>query len=186
MSALALFRQALAHPWNRSMLRALAAMLVLDAAVAALWFAPAWRRADAAQRAQAGLHDAPLLFERRRSLLERVREAQEKSADMKKRLASAIPQADLARKVIALAQKQGLKLQSATYHEDAGQGGMQIWQQDLALEGSYPALRAFLRELPALGALNAVSEAHLTRMPSGLKAALKVTTWRLASSGAHP
>jgi len=153
MSALTLMRQALAHPWNRAMLRALAAMLLVDALVAALWFGPAWRRADAA------LHDTPLMLQQRHSLLERVKDAQEKSVDIRKRLASTILQADLARKVIALAQHQGLKLKDATYHEDAGQGGMQIWQQDLALEGTYPALRAFLRDLPALGALNAVTEA---------------------------
>jgi Tfp pilus assembly protein PilO len=174
-------RHSARHPWVRGGLRACALGAALLAASAAAWWP--------AQRGNAAL-ETDIAAKRR--TLSQTRQAQElvgayakaakEVALLERKLKHAATQAQLVESFARLAARHGVKIVGETYDEGRGAAGQAGLSAELSVQGPYPALREFLRELSALPTWSEVQEVRLeTARESGLqKGRIRIMTYRPA------
>lgn len=171
------------HPAARSGLCAVAAAAVLALAAAGAWWP--------AQREQAALEES--IAAKRRSVVQ-ARQADELArayaqargavAVLEKKLQHGATQAQLVENFARLARRHGVRILAETYDEGRGTAGAQpALSAELTVQGSYPALREFLRELSGLPTWSEVHEVRLeTVQGSGTqKGRIRIVTYRRAA-----
>jgi len=172
-------RHSARHPWARGGLRACALGAALLAASLAAWWP--------AQRGNAALETE---IAAKRRTLSQTRQAQElvgayakaakEVALLERKLEHAATQAQLVESFARLAARHGVKVVGETYDEGRSAAAQTGLSAELSVQGAYPALRDFLRELSALPTWSEVQEVRLeTARESGLqKGRIRIMTYR--------
>jgi len=146
---LADLRYSARHPLARAGLWACSATAVLVFGVLAVWWP--------AQREQAALEDkiistrrAMVQAQQADELLSAYARAHKDVALLEKKLQHAATQAQLVENFAHLARNHGVKIVTQTYEEGRGSGTQPTLSAELTVQGGYPALRDFVRDLSAL------------------------------------
>lgn len=108
-------------------------------------------------------------------------QAQKILPSLERKLENAGGQSDLVNHLEKLARKRGVKILSESYEEGKSKGPYAPLHLDIALQGGYPALRAFLRDIPALPAWGEIQELRLERSREGagqIRAQMRLVTYR--------
>ena len=176
---LADLRYSARHPWARAGSWACAAAAVLAFVVLAFWWP--------AQRGQAALEDK--ILSKRRALVQ-AQQADELSsayarahkdvALLEKKLQHAATQSQLVENFARLARNYGVKIVTETYEEGRGAGTQPTLSAELTVQGGYPALRDFLRDLSALPTWSEVQEVRLESVQGAAtqKGRIRIVTYR--------
>ena len=182
MSTLAEIRYCLRHPWARAGLIAAGLGMVLLLATTATWWP--------AQSQQRALEDE--ISAKRRALaraqqseeLARVYERARKEVDLLEgKLRHGATQTQLVQGFARLAQKHGVKIVSETY-EEGRNAAQPMLGAELAVQASYPALRAFVRDLATLPTWSEVQEVRIENTPGAAqqKGRIRIVTYRLKAT----
>ena len=171
------------HPWARAGAWAcvLTAGLML-AALAAWW--PAQREQAALEDAIASKRRGLVQVQQGHDLLAAYTKASKDVALLEKKLQYAATQAQLVENFSRLARRHGVKIVSETYEEGRGSGTQPALIAELSVQGGYPALRDFLRDLSSLPTWSEVQEVRL-ESASGAptqKGRIRIVTFRQAPS----
>lgn len=181
MRWLADLRYSARHPWARAGSWACAAAAVLAFVVLVLWWP--------AQRGQAAIEDK--IVSKRRALIQ-AQQADELSsayarahkdvALLEKKLQHAATQSQLVENFARLARNHGVKIVTETYEEGRGAGTQPTLSAELTVQGGYPALRDFLRDLSALQTWSEVQEVRLESVQGAAtqKGRIRIVTYRHA------
>lgn len=104
---------------------------------------------------------------------------------LEKKLRQAATQAQLVENLARLARKHGVHVVSETYEE--GRGSPATLNADLAVQGSYRALRDFMRDLPALPTWSEAQEVWLEKMRGSrlIKGRFRIVTYRGTATAAN-
>lgn len=177
-------RYAARHPVARAGLWAgLVAMVLMVLALA--WWWPA-------QRAEQGLNNditakrrALVQMQQADELLRRYEAARKAVPLLEKKLEQSISQAQLVESLARLARQRGVRVLSETYDEGRSAGGQALLLAELTVQGSYPMLRDFLRDLPGLPMWTEVQEVRLegARGTAQIKGRIRIATWRRPPAG---
>jgi Tfp pilus assembly protein PilO len=172
-------RHSARHPWARGGLRACALGVVVLAASAAAWW-PAERGRAALEGEIAAKRRALVQTRQAHELLGAYTKTAKEVVLLERKLDHAATQSQLVESFARLARKHGVKIISETY--DAGrpaaaQAGLSA---ELSVQGAYPALREFLRDLSVLPTWSEVQEVRLeTAKESGMqKGRIRIMTYR--------
>ncbi len=176
---LADLRYSARHPWARAGLRAFAAAAALVFAVLAFWWP--------AQHEQAALEDK--IISKRRALIQAQQadellsayaRARKDVALLEKKLQHAATQAQLVENFARLARNYGVKIVTETYEEGRGAGTQPTLSAELTVQGGYPALRDFVRDLSALPTWSEVQEVRLESVQGAAtqKGRIRIVTYR--------
>ena len=172
------------HPWARAGLWAVGAAAVVAAAAVAAWWP--------AQREHAALEDE---IASKRAGLVQARQAEELSrayaqarsavAALEKKLQHGATQAQLVENFARLARKHGVKILAETYDEGRNPGAQPALSAELTVQGSYSALREFLRELSALPTWSELHEVRLETVQGTAtqKGRIRIVTYRRSAPG---
>jgi len=178
---LADLRYSARHPWARAGLWTCAVAAVLMFVVLAVWWP--------AQREQAALEDK--IISTRRAMVQ-AQQADELSsayarahkdvALLEKKLEHAATQAQLVENFARLARNHGVKIVTQTYEEGRGAGTQPTLSAELTVQGGYPALRDFVRDLSALPTWSEVQEVRLESVQGAAtqKGRIRIVTYRHA------
>lgn len=173
------------HPWARSGLWAVAAAGMLAVVAASAWWPT--QRQHAALEEEIAAKRRDLVQARQAEELARAYEqARGAVAVLEKKLQHGATQAQLVENFARLARKNGVKIVAETYDEGRGGTGAQpALSAELTVQGSYPALREFLRELSTLPTWSEVHEVRLeTVQGTGTqKGRIRIVTYRRAAPG---
>jgi Tfp pilus assembly protein PilO len=178
---LADLRYSARHPFARAGLWASAATAALMLVVLAAWW-PAQRERAALEEAIAGQRRALAQAQQTRDLLGAYVKARKDVASLEKKLQYAATQAQLVQNFARLARKHGVKIVSETYEEGRNPGAQPALTAELAVQGGYPALRDFLRDLAALPTWSEVQEVRIESMQGAAtrKGRIRIVTYRHA------
>lgn len=183
---LADLRYAARHPVARAGLWAAAVTGAIMLAALATWWpahsdtASLETRITAKRRA---LADARHNYE----LLAAYTKASRDVASLEKKLRYAATQSQLVENFARLARRHGVKIVSETYEE--GRGAQPALSAELSVQGEYPALRDFLRELSALPTWSEVQEVRLesAQGTGAQRGRIRIVTYRQApADGGKP
>lgn len=180
---LADLRYSARHAWARTGLWACASTGALMLIVLAVWWPVrhvqteledniAAKRRELVQTQQAG------------ELLAAYTQSLKDVAVLEKKLEYATTQAQLVENFSRLARKHGVKILSETYEEGRNTGVQPTLNAELAVQGGYPALREFLRDLSTLPTWSEVQEVRLeSAQGTGMqKGRIRVVTYRRTSA----
>lgn len=172
-------RNSARHPWARGGLRACVLGTVLLAASAAAWW-PAERSRAALEGEIAAKRSALSQTRQAHELMGAYAKAAKQVAVLEGKLEHAATQAQLVESFARLARKHGVKIISETYDEGRGSAAQAGLSAELSVQGAYPALRDFLRELSGLATWSEVQEVRLeTARESGMqKGRIRIMTYR--------
>src|SRR3954465_7679210 len=172
-------RHSARHPWARGGLRACALGGVLLAVSLAAWW-PAQRSSAALEGEIAAKRRALAQTRQAHELVGAYAKAAKEVAVLERKLEHAATQAQLVESFARLAAKHGVKIVGETYDEGRGAGAQAGLSAELSVQGPYPALREFLRELSALPTWSEVQEVRLeTARESGMqKGRIRIMTYR--------
>lgn len=167
------------HPWARSGAWTCAATAVLALAVAALWW-PAQREREALEGAIAAKRRELIQAQRAGELVRAYAQARVRVASLEKKLRYAATQAQVVENFARLARKHGVKILTETYEEGRNPGAQPSLNAELVVQGGYPALRDFVRDLSALPTWSEVQEVRLesARGAAGQKGRIRIMTYR--------
>jgi Tfp pilus assembly protein PilO len=174
-------RSSARHPWARGGLRACMLAGATVAVALAAWWPVEHERAvledqvGAKRRALAQARQA-------HGLLEAYTKAAKDVALLEKKLEYAATQAQLVENFSRLAGRHGVKILSETYDEGRGGAVQSGLSAELSVQGSFPALRDFLRDLSALPTWSEVQEVRLETVQGSAtqKGRIRVVTYRAA------
>jgi hypothetical protein len=173
------------HPWARAGLWAAAAAGALMLAAAALWW-PAQRERLALEGEIAAKRRALVQARQSDELGRAYVQAQAAVVVLEKKLQHGATQAELVENFARLARRHGVRIAAETYDEGRNASGQQpALSAELSVQGSYPALREFLRELSALPTWSEVHEVRLETLRGAgtQKGRIRIITYRGASPG---
>jgi len=116
-------------------------------------------------------------------LLRAYGRARTEVALLEKKLEHAATQSQLVENFARLARKHGVKIVSETYEEGRAGGAQPMLNAELSVQGGYPALRDFLRDVSALPTWSEVQEVRLESVQGATtqKGRIRVMTYRHAS-----
>lgn len=172
------------HPWARAGSWAAAAACVLMLAAFAAWW-PAHREASALEDRIAAKRRALAQARQSYELLGAYTKASRDVASLEKKLRYGATQSQLVENFARLARSHGVKIVSETYEEARGAGVQPSLSAELAVQGEYPALRDFLRDLSALPTWSEVQEVRLesAQGAAGQKGRIRIVTYRQPAEG---
>src|SRR5262245_9454431 len=173
------------HPWARAGLWAAGASALLMFGAAALWW-PAQRERLALEGEIAAKRRALVQARQSDDLARAYVQAHAAVAVLDKKLEHGATQAQLVENFARLARKHGVRIAAETYDEGRNASGAQpALSAELSIQGSYPALREFLRELSALPTWSEVHEVRLetVRGAAVQKGRIRIVTYRGAAPG---
>lgn len=177
-------RYGLRHPLARTGLRALlGALLVLGGALVLWW--PA-QRVDSGLQSQINAKRRALIeAQQADELLYRYAGAQQSVPALEKKLEQSVSQAQLVESLSRLAHRHGVRVASETYEEGRSAGGQSLLLAELTVQGSYGAVRNFLRDLPTLPMWTEVHEVRFeaARGSATVRGRIRVATYRAAAGG---
>ena len=184
---LASLRYSARHPYVRAgMIAGAAALALMALAYAGSWWSAGReharliegiesKRRAAVDSAHAG--EVARAFQRARRDIDAI----------ERKLEAAVEQAVLVEKLGRLARSKNVKVVSESYEEGKALGaGYVPLIMDITLQGSYPDMREFLLDLPALPALIEVQDARIERARESagvLKARLRLVAYRAPIRG---
>jgi hypothetical protein len=173
-------RYAARHPLARAGLWAAAVTGAVMLAALALWW-PAHRDASALEERIAGKRRALADARHNYDLLSAYTKASRDVASLEKKLAYAATQSQLVASFARLAHRNGVRIVSETYEE--ARGAQPALSAELTVQGEYPALREFLRELSALPTWSEVQEVRLESAhgAAGQRGRIRIVTYRHAA-----
>ncbi len=171
------------HPWARAGAWAGVVSAGLMLAVLAAWW-PAHREQAALEQTIASKRRGLVQSQQAHELLAAYAKASKDVALLEKKLQHAATQAQLVENFARLARRHGVKIVSETYDEGRGSGAQPALNAELAVQGSYPALREFLRDLSGLPTWSEVQEVRLESAPGAptQKGRIRIVTFRQAPS----
>jgi hypothetical protein len=171
------------HPWARAGAWACVACAGLTLAALAVWW-PAQREHSALEETIARQRRGLVQARQARELLAAYAKASKDVALLEKKLRHAATQAQLVENFARLARRHGVKIVSETYDEGRGSGNQPALNAELAVQGRYPALRDFLRDLSGLPTWSEVQEVRLESAPGAptQKGRIRIVTFRHAPS----
>jgi Tfp pilus assembly protein PilO len=174
-------RHSARHPWARGGLRACALGAVLLAASAAAWW-PAERARAALEGEIAAKRRALAQTRQAHELLGAYTKAAKEVASLERKLDHAATQSQLVESFARLARKHGVKIIGETYDAGRAAAVQPGLSAELSVQGPYPALREFLRDLSVLPTWSEVQEVRLeTARESGIqKGRIRIMTYRQA------
>lgn len=181
--ALALFRYSLRATTVRLALYALAAMAMVWAGVAAIWWLPAHREHTRLERDIAARRATIVDAVRAAGVAEAERKAQAGLPLFEKKLATHAGQAELIRDVARLAAQRGVRVVSQSFDEGRSQQQDGALYLNLGLTGRYVSLRRLLADFAGLPVWLEVVEAHIERAGGRggqVRAQLRLLTYRAA------
>ena len=173
------------HPWARSGLWAVTAAAVLVLAAAGAWW-PAQREHAALDEAIAAKRRGVIQARQSEELARAYAQARGAVEVLEKKLQHGATQAQLVENFARLARKHGVRIVAETYDEGRGAAGAQpALSAELTVQGSYPALREFLRELSALPTWSEVHEVRLETVQGTAtqKGRIRIVTYRRSAPG---
>lgn len=176
---LAELRYASRHPLARAGAWALAAAgASMIVALGAWW--PAHREAAALDERLAAKRRALADARRGDELLAAYVRASQDVASLEKKLRYAATQSQLVQDFARLARRHGVKIVSETYEE--ARGPQPSLSAELAVQGDYPALRDFVRDLSALPTWSEVQEVRLesAQGAASQRGRIRIVTYRQA------
>lgn len=172
-------RYSLRHPWVRIGLWAAGAALGLMIVALAVW----WPARISQQRLEdqiAAKRRDLVQAQQAEELLHAYVRASKEVVVFEKKLEYAATQSQLVENLARLSRKHSVKIISETYEEGRTPGTQPTLNTELAVQGNYPALRDFLRELSALPTWSEVQEVRFEseRSTGLLKGRIRVVTYR--------
>lgn len=177
-------RYAARHPAARAGLWA-GLMTTVLVVVAMVWWWPAQRAGQALSNEIATRQRALVQMQQADELLRRYEMARKAVPLLEKKLEQSISQAQLVESLARLARQRGVRVLSETYDEGRSAGGQALLLVELTVQGSYPMLRDFLRDLPGLPMWTEVQEVRLegVRGAAQIKGRIRIATWRRPPAG---
>lgn len=172
------------HPLARLGVRALLAAGTVLVGALALWW-PA-QHADSGLQAQIAAKRRALVEVQQADELLRLYTSAQKSVPLlEKKLEQSVSQAQLVDSLSRLARQHGVRVASETYEEGRSSGGQALLLAELTVQGSYGAVRNFLRDLPTLPMWTEVHEVRLeaARGSAAVRGRIRVATYRAAPAG---
>jgi Tfp pilus assembly protein PilO len=168
------------HPWARAGLWACGAAAALMLAATALWW-PAEQEHAALEEKIAATRRSLIQAQQSGELARAYVQAREAVAVLEKKLQHGATQAQLVENFARLARRHGVRIVAETYDEGRNASGAQpALSAELSVQGSYPALREFLRELAALPTWSEVQEVRLETVQGAAtqKGRIRIVTYR--------
>jgi Tfp pilus assembly protein PilO len=150
-------------------------------AMLAAWW-PAHSEQAALEEAIASKRRGLVQARQAHDLLAAYAKASKEVALLEKKLQHAATQAQLVENFARLARRHGVKIVSETYEEGRGSGAQPMLAAELAVQGSYPSMRDFLRDLSGLPTWSEVQEVRLESVPGAptQKGRIRIVTFRQA------
>jgi len=183
-TGIAELRYSARHPLARTGVRVLLGAVVVMAVTLVYWWP--------AQHANAGL-EAQITAKRRTlvetqqadELLRLYASAQKSVPLLEKKLEQSVSQAQLVDSLSRLARQHGVRVASETYEEGRSAGGQALLLAELTVQGSYGAVRNYLRDLPTLPMWTEVHEVRLeaARGSAAVRGRIRVATYRAPPVG---
>ena len=176
-TAFADLRYAARHPVARAGLWAAAAAATIALVALAFWW-PVHRDAASLEDRIAAKRRELAGARQSHELLAAYTKASKDVATLEKKLQHAATQSQLVENFARLARRHGVKIMSETY-EDA-RGAQPALSAELTVQGEYPALRDFLRELSALPTWSEVQEVRLESVQGtgAQRGRIRIVTYR--------
>src|SRR5262249_12293345 len=117
-------------------------------------------------------------------LLAAYTRASKDASALEKKLATAATQSQLVQEFARLARRNGVKIVSETYEE--ARGPQPSLSAELAVQGDYPALHEFVRELSSLPTWSEVQEVRLesAQGSASQRGRIRIVTYRQAPADA--
>jgi Tfp pilus assembly protein PilO len=186
-TAIADVRYSFRHPWIRAGLILAAAVGVLVLIALAFWWPAKSSRVELEEQI-ASKRRMLVNLQQADELLRMYTRAQKDVPVLEKKLANAATQAQLVEQLGRLARRHKVTVLSETYEEGRGTSSYGILNTELTVQGSYPALRDFLRSLPELPVWAEVQELRLeaARDAGAVKGRIRIATYRRARTGGAP
>jgi Tfp pilus assembly protein PilO len=180
-------RYSFRHPWIRAGLIATAAVGILTLIALAFWWPAKTSRAELEEQI-ASKRRTLVQLQQADELLRIYTRAQKDVLALEKKLANAATQAQLVEQLGRLARRHKVTVLSETYEEGRSTGSYGVLNTELTVQGSYPALRDFLRSLPELPVWAEVQELRLeaARDAGAVKGRIRIATYRRARTGGAP
>lgn len=172
------------HPLARTGVRALLGAVLVMAAALVFWF-PA-QHTNARLEAQITAKRRTLVETKQADELLRLYASAQKSVPLlEKKLEQSVSQAQLVDSLSRLARQHGVRVASETYEEGRSAGGQALLLAELTVQGSYGAVRNFLRDLPTLPMWTEVHEVRLeaARGSAAVRGRIRVATYRAPPAG---
>jgi Tfp pilus assembly protein PilO len=172
------------HPWARAGLWVCAVAAALLLTVLAVWW-PAHRQTTALEDQIAGKRRELVQAHQAEDLVRAYAQARKDVALLEKKLDRAATQSQLVDSFAHLARRHGVRIVSETYEEGRTAGAQMTLNAELSVQGSYPALHEFLRDLSTLATWSEVQEVRLesTQGATTQKGRIRVMTYRDAPAG---
>lgn len=178
------FRYGVRHPLAKAGVRVLLAAAVVLGGALALWWPV--QHADAGLQAQIAAKRRALVgLQQADELLRLYAGAQKAVPVLEKKLEQSVSQAQLVDNLARLVRRHGVRVASETYEEGRSAGGQTLLLAELTVQGSYAAVRNFLRDLPTLPMWTEVHEVRLeaVRGSAAVRGRIRVATYRAAPAG---
>lgn len=172
------------HPLARAGLWGLLGAGVALAVTLALWW-PALHAQSSLETGIAGKRQELVQMRQADELLRLYEVARKSTPLLEKKLEQSVSQAQLVESLARLARQHGVRVASETYQEGRSAGGQTLLLAELAVQGSYAAVRNFLRGLPGLPMWNEIQEVRLegARGTAAVRGQIRIATYRVAPAG---
>jgi Tfp pilus assembly protein PilO len=183
VSGLAELRYCLRYRWARAGLIAAAIGMVALAGATAAWW-PAQVEQDALEQQISAKRRALARAQHSEELARIYQRAEKDVASLEAKLRHGATQAQLVQSFARLARRHGVRIVSETYEEGRNAAAQTALSAELAVQGPYPALRDFLREIGSLPTWSEVHEARIESAPGAAvqKGRIRIVTYRLKSA----
>ena len=167
------------HPWARAGARTCAVTATLMLVAAAVWW-PERHEQAALEDKIASKRSELVETKQTDELLRAYAQARKEVALLEEKLEHAVTQSQLVENFARLARKNGVKIVSLTYEDGRAAGAQRMLGTELAVQGGYPALRDFLRDVSALPTWSEVQEVRLESVQGAptQKGRIRVMTYR--------
>ena len=176
------------HPLTRSGLRGLLGSGAVLLATLAVWW-PVLHTHDSLQARIAAQRRALVETQQAGELLRLYDAARRTAPQLERKLEQSVSQAQLVESLARLARQHQVRVVSETYQEGRSPAGQALLLAELTVQGSYGAVRHFLRGLPGLPMWNEIQEVRLegVRSAAAVRGQIRIATYRLApAANARP